>query len=85
MVSRWRQNEQRNQSCWESVAEAFGALGLKYFEVFDIRMDKNGIPWVLEIKLFCSFGIESLLNIVARKLWSERSEIPDQKIFGNYG
>ena len=55
--------------------KAFGALGLKDFAVFDIRMDKNEIPYILEVNLFCSFGTESLLNIVARKF-----EISDQKL-----
>ena len=47
--------------------KAFSGLGIKDFAIFDIRMDKNGVPYILEVNLFCSFGTESILNMAARK------------------
>ena len=38
-------------------------------------MDKNGVPYILEVTLFCSFGTESILNMAARKF-----EITDQRL-----
>ena len=59
----------------EVSLKAFGALGLKDFAIFDIRLDKNGIPYILEVNLFCSFGAESILNMAAKKI-----EITDQRL-----
>ena len=55
--------------------KAFSGLRIKDFAIFDIRMDKNGVPYILEVNLFCSFGTESILNMAARKF-----EITDQRL-----
>ena len=46
--------------------QAFKALGLKDFGLFDFRVDHNGSPFFLECNLFCSFGPKSVLNSIAK-------------------
>ena len=46
--------------------QAFKALGLKDFGIFDFRVDHNGSPFLLECNLFCSFGPQSVLNAIAK-------------------
>lgn len=46
--------------------QAFKALGLKDFGIFDFRVDHNGSPFLLECNLFCSFGPQSALNAIAK-------------------
>ena len=51
----------QQQSC-----RAFRELGLQDFGVFDFRVDIEGNPFLLECNLFCSFGPQSVVNIVAK-------------------
>ena len=51
----------QQQSC-----RAFRELGLQDFGVFDFRVDVEGNPFFLECNLFCSFGPQSVVNIVAK-------------------
>ena len=51
----------QQQSC-----RAFRELGLQDFGVFDFRVDIEGNPFFLECNLFCSFGPQSVVNIVAK-------------------
>ena len=46
--------------------QAFKALGLKDFGIFDFRVDHNGSSFLLECNLFCSFGPQSVLNAIAK-------------------
>ncbi|KAK2574499.1 D-alanine--D-alanine ligase, partial [Acropora cervicornis] len=46
--------------------QAFKALGLKDFGLFDFWVDHNGSPCFLECNLFCSFGPKSVLNSIAK-------------------
>jgi len=46
---------------------AFQTLELHDFALFDIRVDADGDPWLLEIGLFCSFSKNSVLNIMAQE------------------
>ena len=46
--------------------QAFKALGLKDFGLFDFRVEHNGSPFFLECNLFCSFGPRSILNTIAK-------------------
>ncbi|KAK2574493.1 D-alanine--D-alanine ligase [Acropora cervicornis] len=50
----------------EDNCQAFKALGLKDFGLFDFRVDHNGSPFFLECNLFCSFGPQSVLNAIAK-------------------
>ena len=56
--------------------QAFKALGLKDFGIFDFRVDHNGSPFFLECNLFCSFGPQSVLNIIAKD-----SRFTDKELF----
>ena len=38
------------------------------FALFDLRVDSNGTPWLLEVGLFCSFSKNSVLNKMALKV-----------------
>ena len=55
---------------------AFRELGLQDFATFDFRIDRQGNPFFLECNLFCSFGHQSLLNIIAKE-----SDITDESLF----
>lgn len=46
---------------------AFRALDLHDFAVFDLRIDLEGRPWLLEVGLFCSFVDTSVINIMAKE------------------
>jgi len=54
---------------------AFRVLDLHDFALFDIRVDSNGVPWLLEIGLFCSFSEASILNIMAKEVGISPSEL----------
>ena len=56
--------------------QAFKALGLKDFGLFDFRVDHNGSPFFLECNLFCSFGPQSVLNTIAKD-----SAFTDKELF----
>ena len=56
--------------------QAFKALGLKDFGLFDFRVDHNGSPFFLECNLFCSFGPKSVLNTIAKD-----SGLTDKELF----
>jgi len=51
----------------DSSIEAFQILNLRDFGLFDFRVhEETGLPYLLEVNLFCSFGYESALNGMAR-------------------
>ena len=35
--------------------------------MFDLRVDSEENPWLLEVGLFCSFGDASVINIMAKE------------------
>ena len=41
-------------------------MDVKDFGTFDFRVDRHGNPYLLECNLFCSFGKQSLLNVLAK-------------------
>ena len=41
--------------------EAHNKLQFRDFSIFDMRLDLNGNPYILEANLFCSFGVQSIL------------------------
>lgn len=49
----------------QKSCSAFRELGLQDFGLFDFRVDLEGNPFFLECNLFCSFGPQSILNIIA--------------------
>jgi D-alanine-D-alanine ligase len=51
---------------------AHKALGCKYYSLFDVRINPDGMPFMLEACLFCSFSPHSVIVSLATK-----SEIPD--------
>ena len=55
---------------------AFLELDLQDFGLFDFRVDLEGNPFFLECNLFCSFGLQSFLNVVARN-----SGFTDESLF----
>ena len=61
----------QQQSC-----RAFRELGLHDFGLFDFRVDVEGNPFLLECNLFCSFGPQSVVNIVAKN-----SGFTDESLF----
>lgn len=54
----------------------FRQLGLQDFGLFDFRVDHDGNPFLLESNLFCSFGPQSVINIIAKD-----SGITDESLF----
>ena len=54
-------NRIQQQSC-----RAFLELGLQDFGLFDFRIDSEGNPFFLECNPFCSFGSESIINVIAK-------------------
>ncbi|XP_022803927.1 uncharacterized protein LOC111341238 [Stylophora pistillata] len=61
----------QQQSC-----RAFRELGLQDFGLFDFRVDLEGNPFLLECNLFCSFGPQSVVNIIAKE-----SGFTDESLF----
>jgi len=55
---------------------AFRELGIQDFALFDFRIDRQGSPFFLECNLFCSFGRQSVVNIIANE-----SGITDESLF----
>ena len=55
---------------------AFRELGLQDFAVFDFRIDRQGRPFFLECNLFCSFGRQSVVNVIAKE-----TGITDESLF----
>merc|ERR1711953_633103 len=46
---------------------AHKALGCKYYSLYDVRIDENGFPFMLEAALFCSFSPYSVIVSLASK------------------
>merc|ERR1712187_568524 len=57
----------------ELARRAHVALGCKYYSLYDVRIDENGFPFMLEAALFCSFSPYSVIVALASK--SGNSEI----------
>jgi D-alanine-D-alanine ligase len=59
---------------------AHAALGCKYYSLFDVRIDENGICYLLEAALFCSFSPLSVVVGLASQSPDERLQ-PHPKLF----
>merc|ERR1712048_1213693 len=46
---------------------AHKALGCKYYSLYDVRIDEDGFPFMLEAALFCSFSPYSVIVSLASK------------------
>lgn len=45
---------------------AFRALHCRSYALFDLRADQNGEPYFLEANLYCSYGPDSVVNVMAK-------------------
>jgi D-alanine-D-alanine ligase len=59
---------------------AHAALGCKYYSLYDVRIDENGICYLLEAALFCSFSPLSVVVGLAAQSPDERLQ-PHPKLF----
>ena len=55
--------------------EAHNKLQLRDFSIFDMRLDLDGNPYILEANLFCSFGVQSILVAHAANLGIDDKEL----------
>ena len=63
----WSQKRGEADSSYSTTKlPSFRELGLHDFGLFDFRVDVEGNPFLLECNLFCSFGPQSVVNIVAK-------------------
>jgi D-alanine-D-alanine ligase len=60
--------------------KAHVALGCKYYSLYDVRIDRNGFPYMLEACLFCSFSPYSVVVTLASKM-SDSELQPHPKVF----
>merc|ERR1719265_1929085 len=51
----------------ELARKAHLALGCKYYSLYDVRIDEQGFPFMLEAALFCSFSPYSVIVSLASK------------------
>jgi len=64
------------------VINAHKALNCRHYSLFDIRVDENQIPYILESCLFCSFAPTSVIVSLADKL--EREELSHPNLFHSF-
>ena len=55
--------------------EAHDKLQLRDFSLFDMRLDQNGNPFILEANLFCSFGLQSVFVAHAANMGYDDKEL----------
>ena len=55
--------------------DAHNKLQFRDFSIFDMRLDSNGNPWILEANLFCSFGWQSVLVTHASEIGLNDTEL----------
>jgi len=60
--------------------KAHAALGCKYYSLYDVRIDEDGHPFMLEAALFCSFSPYSVVVALADKAEAE-SLRPHPRVF----
>lgn len=67
----------------ELAKKAHKALGCKYYSLYDVRIDKDGFPFMLESCLFCSFSPYSVIVSLASKM-TESEFQPHPKVFETF-
>ena len=55
--------------------EAHNKLQFRDFSMFDMRLDQDGNPYILEANLFCSFGLQSVLVSHATQMGYDDKEL----------
>ena len=55
--------------------DAHNKLQFRDFSMFDMRLDQDGNPYILEANLFCSFGVQSVLVAHAAQLGYDDKEL----------
>merc|ERR1712008_139779 len=60
--------------------KAHRALGCKYYSLYDVRLTPDGMPFMLEACLFCSFSPYSVITTLAAAMDSEEWK-PHPKLF----
>mmetsp|Transcript_82595 Transcript_82595/g.250487 ORF Transcript_82595/g.250487 Transcript_82595/m.250487 type:complete len:290 (+) Transcript_82595:217-1086(+) len=64
----------------ELAKKAHTALGCKYYSLYDVRINKEGFPFMLESCLFCSFSPYSVIVTLAGKTTDDELQ-PHPKVF----
>jgi len=64
----------------ELAKKAHTALGCKYYSLYDVRINKEGFPFMLESCLFCSFSPYSVIVTLAGKTTGDALQ-PHPKVF----
>mmetsp|Transcript_91512 Transcript_91512/g.267785 ORF Transcript_91512/g.267785 Transcript_91512/m.267785 type:complete len:405 (+) Transcript_91512:78-1292(+) len=64
----------------ELAKRAHKALGCKYYSLYDVRLNKEGFPFMLESCLFCSFSPYSVIVGLAAKSEGDALQ-PHPKVF----
>jgi len=67
----------------ELAKKAHKALGCKYYSLYDVRINKDGFPFMLESCLFCSFSPLSVVVTLASKM-TEKDLHPHPKLFESF-
>jgi len=62
------------------ACKAHKALGCKYYSLYDVRIDEDGFPFMLEAALFCSFSPLSVVVALADKTEGDRLR-PHPRVF----
>jgi len=62
---------------------AHSALGCKYYSLYDVRINEDGFPFMLESCLFCSFSPYSVIVSLAAKSPNPQLQ-PHPKIFEDF-
>ena len=57
--------------------KAFRLLHCRGFALFDIRVDSDGNPFVLEVNLYCAFGPYSIINVMAKHAGMSGKDVID--------
>merc|ERR1712079_304389 len=63
--------------------KAHKALGCKYYSLYDVRLNPDGMPFMLEACLFCSFSPYSVITSLAAVSDSEEWK-PHPKLFQTF-
>ena len=67
----WFLNSAKDQALLNKVKDlslkAFRVLHCRGYAIFDMRVDSNGDPFMLEVNNFCAFGPESVIIIMANQ------------------
>merc|ERR1712232_1174490 len=66
----------------EAVKKAHAALKCRHYSLYDIRVDANDQPYILEAALFCSFSPLSVIPAMAQH--AGREDLKHPKLFESF-